>query len=376
MPRIYNLLPDVQDDRDLLFSATLGVLTSTEIPETIDLRPDMPPVYDQMSLGSCTANAIGALREYLMTKAGQVYTPLSRLFLYWQERSLEGSIATDAGAYIRDGFKALQQIGIALESEWPYVIENFATTPDTSSVQDAMKYSITTYHRLTSFRQIQDSLVLGLPVVIGIRIYDSFETQAVSDTGFVPMPNTAIEKFLGGHAVLVVGYIMINGILYAIVRNSWGATWGDQGYFYLPVSYFTFPFVTDMWTGTDRFTTVQAIDLMTSKGILRSPEFWKPLVAKYESDLASDYYYGGLAFQNIATWIRNNVGYVSVSTTKDFLTNFIPTTAVDFLTSKGILYSPDFWKNLINKHMSDPTSDCRYFGLAFCNAATFIQSLG
>src|SRR3954467_7981547 len=74
-----------------------------ELPSSVDLRPGCPAVYDQSDLGSCTANALGGLAEFLMIKQGlHAYVP-SRLFIYYNERAMEGSIGEDAGASISDG---------------------------------------------------------------------------------------------------------------------------------------------------------------------------------------------------------------------------------------------------------------------------------
>jgi C1A family cysteine protease len=82
-------------------------------------------------------------------------------------------------------------------------------------------------------------LISGYPFVVGIEIYSSFESQSVAKTGYVPMPNTLTEQFLGGHAIICLGY---NDNLYGgvwIMKNSWGSSWGDRGYFYLPYAYLT-----------------------------------------------------------------------------------------------------------------------------------------
>ena len=50
---------------------------------------------------------------------------------------------------------------------------------------------------------------------------------------------------LGGHAVVAVGYDDFKACL--IVRNSWGPSWGDKGYFYLPYDYITPSFAADFW---------------------------------------------------------------------------------------------------------------------------------
>ncbi|WP_090799725.1 C1 family peptidase [Paenibacillus sp. GP183] len=91
------------------------------------------------------------------------------------------------------------------------------------------------YHRVTSFIDLQHALAEGFTVVLGMTVFDSF--QYIGAEGIFPMPKTG-ESVLGGHAMLAVGYKTINGIVYAIVRNSWGSAWGDGGYCYIPSDYF------------------------------------------------------------------------------------------------------------------------------------------
>src|SRR5690242_15676766 len=110
--RKYPLKREKRDLRDYQFRST-AFMSPSELPKKVDLRQQMPPIVDQGSLGSCTANAIASgLREYLLIKAQEEWTPLSRLYLYWHERELEGSVEEDSGAYIRDGMKVLQKRGV------------------------------------------------------------------------------------------------------------------------------------------------------------------------------------------------------------------------------------------------------------------------
>jgi len=249
MSRVYKLKTDTEDLRDKIFIST-QFKTKTVLPKSVDIRSGCSPIVDQGQLGSCTANAIASgLREYWEEKTGKL-TPLSRLWLYWQERNIEGSVNEDAGAMIRDGMKILQQIGCAPESDWPYDIAKFAQTPTFQSTMNATPFKIIEYHRITNLISLKTALASGYPVVIGIDVYESFESDKVAQTGIVPMPKRR-EKLLGGHAVLAVGYkdnprSKTKG--YVTVRNSWGESWGDKGYFYLPYSYFT-KHVSDMWTG-------------------------------------------------------------------------------------------------------------------------------
>jgi len=82
----------------------------------------------------------------------------------------------------------------------------------------------------------------NLPVVFGFLVYDSF--MRVKSDGIMPMPDTKREKVQGGHAVVAVGY----NEKYFIVRNSWGANWGDGGYFYMPIEFISDPqMASDFW---------------------------------------------------------------------------------------------------------------------------------
>ncbi len=248
--RKYLLKKDTIDLRDKTFRA--ATIKNT-LPAKIDLRVGCSPIVDQGELGSCTANAIASgLREYLLLQAKQPLTRLSRLFLYYEERALEGTINEDSGAMIRDGMKVLQKTGVCPEADWPYVVSTYADPPTEKDIADAKQFVISEYHRVTSLVLLKAALVEILPVVIGIDVYESFESDAVTKTGIVPIPNPKSEQLLGGHAVLVVGYDdnMVHGRTkgYLIVRNSWGSSWGDQGYFYLPYSYFN-KYASDCWTG-------------------------------------------------------------------------------------------------------------------------------
>lgn len=229
----YGCIPDLPDHRDFKFCATPD--TIKKLPPLVDLRPKMPPVYNQLQLGSCTANAISAAVEYdHMAESKGEWMP-SRLFLYYNERAIEGTIQSDAGAMIRDGIKSLNKQGICHESIWPYDINKFAVKPSNQAYLDAVKYQAVKYERVSqNLTSIKSSLALNIPVVIGISVYSSFESPEVAKTGIVTMP-AADEQLLGGHAVLCVGYN--DATQQWIIRNSWSQSWGLAGYFMLPYVY-------------------------------------------------------------------------------------------------------------------------------------------
>lgn len=245
-------LPDVPDQRDKVFSPTtaLGKLGAAPLPASTDLRQLCPAVYDQGKLGSCTANALAAAFDFDRHKEGRPFMTPSRLFIYWNERDMEGTVSSDAGARIRDGVKVLRKIGTPPETDWPYDITTFTEKPNTKSFTDAEKNEALTYLRITrphtaKTYDMQACLASGYPFVAGIGIYESFENPDVATTGIVPMP-APDEQLLGGHAILVVGYDTAKSQF--IVRNSWGESWGDHGYFYLPFDYLSDErLASDMW---------------------------------------------------------------------------------------------------------------------------------
>jgi C1A family cysteine protease len=227
--RKYFWLPDLPDHRDFIYQpAAVGPL-----PARTDLRPFCSPVEDQGQLGSCTGNAIVGAMECLETVPK---TDLSRLFVYYNERAMEGTIKQDAGAAIRDGIKTLAVNGVCTEALWPYNVSKFKSKPTAGCFNDGLTRKVTKYARLNTLADMQNCLANGLPFVFGFSVYESFESAAVAKTGIVSLPSKT-ERLLGGHAVLCVGYD--NSTQRFLVRNSWGPGWGMSGYFTIPYAYLT-----------------------------------------------------------------------------------------------------------------------------------------
>ena len=237
--------PDLPDVRDHLFSVPGPTLAS--LPASVDLRPGCPPVYDQGQLGSCTANAIAAAIEFDLKKEGLADLMPSRLFIYYNERAIEGSIGSDSGAQLRDGIKTVNKQGVCSEDEWPYDVATFTSAPPATAYTDALATRATSYQRVSrDLAQYKGCLAAGYPFAFGFTVYDGFESQQVAASGEVGLP-AAGEKVVGGHAVLAVGYD--DATQRFLVRNSWGTGWGEQGYFTMPYAYLTQRGLSsDFWT--------------------------------------------------------------------------------------------------------------------------------
>jgi len=224
----FNLIwkADKLDTRDYRYQVTQKLN-----PNLVDLRNYCSPIENQGSLGSCTGQSIAGAIE-LLNKRGGKHNDVSRLFIYYYERLILGTVNYDSGAYIRDGIKATNKYGASLESLWPHDIRKFRQEPITEAKNDALNRKVTRYERVNDFNGCIDALSNGYPVIMGFYVYDSFMSKNVARTGIMPYPNTKREKLLGGHAVLLVGYDKRKKVF--IARNSWGTNWGDKGYFYMP----------------------------------------------------------------------------------------------------------------------------------------------
>lgn len=241
----YGWRRDLPDPRDHFWGFSLEDRLRP-IPPADSLRDEMPDVYAQLKLGSCTANAIGACVEHQQMKQGDAPVTPSRLFIYWNERSIEGNTDSDSGAQIRDGMKVVSQLGAPPETDWPYDISRFTEKPPLQAYTDAKKYRAVYGRVVQSAHSFQASVVARRPVVFGFAVFESFES--IGSDGIMPIPDFQREKCLGGHAVVITGYKLINGHLYFEVRNSWGEGWGDGGYFWMPAEYAITPqLCSDFW---------------------------------------------------------------------------------------------------------------------------------
>lgn len=241
--------PDHPDGRDKLIEWEL-VAPTTITKMDLSTDPAMPPIWDQLQIGSCTAHGTG--RCYAFARAKHLALPPttpSRLFIYYFERYIEGSTATDSGAQIRDGFKVLNTMGVPPETEWPYGDGSaFAIKPNAATVADALNHEVTKYTRLAygcpSLYHIKNALAAGFPIAFGFTVYSSFMGDTVAKTGIMPMPKSS-ESVEGGHCVAAVGFDDSKRLLKC--ANSWNTTWGDQGYFYMPYDYLQVKYCSDFW---------------------------------------------------------------------------------------------------------------------------------
>ena len=208
------------------------------LPHLIDLRPYMSPIEYQGQVKNCAANAIVGAYEYLAYLRFGYHVDFSRLFLYYFSRKHDN---LEVGSYISSNIQILKKFGVCTERTWPYRSSLIKTQPSYQAYIEARNYRLQYWHKLTvDLYTMKHVLTQRYPFVFGLKLFKSF--ARVDRSGWVAMPNLFIEEELqshGRHAMLCVGFSDRKQVF--IVRNSWGHTWGDRGYCYIPYNYLANP---------------------------------------------------------------------------------------------------------------------------------------
>jgi C1A family cysteine protease len=242
--RVYGWKKDKIDTRDKKFKVSQYV----PVPSSADLSTVLPSIYDQGKIGSCTGNAIAAAIQYdLITQDKSFDWIPSRLFIYYNERMIEGTINEDSGACIRDGIKVVNEYGVCKETVWPYIESQFTVKPSEQAYTEALLHRSVEYSRLdgSNINELKACIASGCPFIFGFQVYEYFEGEEMAKTGILRMPQPK-EKRRGGHAVSAFAYSDEKQAF--LVRNSWGSGWGINGHFWMPYEYITNPkLACDFW---------------------------------------------------------------------------------------------------------------------------------
>ena len=223
--------PDARDHRLKLLNYR------TRMPKSVNLRANLPYVYDQGPIGSCTANSAGSMYSWVVHSQNRGLFIPSRLFLYYNTRALQGTVSYDSGASLRATMQSLRNNGVCAETMWPYEYAKLFETPTPECYREGAERQALSYAAVPISLVAMKNVLRSRPFVLGILVYSSFFHPSVSKTGHVPVPNIRNETLLGGHAILVLGYDDRRKSF--LCRNSWGTSWGLRGDFYLPYQYAT-----------------------------------------------------------------------------------------------------------------------------------------
>jgi C1A family cysteine protease len=235
------------------------------LPGVVDLSYWCPEIEDQGSLNTCTAFAGVALLEYFMNRSTGRHTDVSPLFLYKATRNLM-NLQGDVGASVRETMKAMALFGIPPEQYWQYDETKVDEEPPSFCYSFAQHFQALKYFRLdyagilkeVLLIQIKAVIATGFPCIFGFTIYTSAYEAANQQNGWIPFPNEKTDRVVGGHSVVAVGYDDYKEIDRKdrnfpstgafLIRNSFGADWGLEGYGWLPYDYVLAGLTADWWS--------------------------------------------------------------------------------------------------------------------------------
>jgi C1A family cysteine protease len=206
------------------------------LPSKVDLRKFMTPVETQVGQ-SCVANAFAGAYEYLAKRENGDAADVSRLFIYYNARYMEGTQDEDAGSVMVNAIDGLKEYGACAEDYWANDEEMILEEPDEDSYNHAANFKIVEAEYIeTDLELWKHTLAEGFPIAFALNTFESFD-EANRNRGRVlmPKPSDNVRETHGWHAMLCVGYSDPDQMF--IVRNSWGNEWGDKGYCYIPYNY-------------------------------------------------------------------------------------------------------------------------------------------
>lgn len=231
-----------------------GSIFRQKMPDAYDIRNNklgrkFNCIYDQKEISSCSANAVCLAYEFYI----QDLENMSRLFIYYNARLLDGKEDDDSGAQIYSVFKSLQPnyTGICIDKKWEYNTKNVNVKPSQDAYTNAKSYNATFNYIEQNLKALKKRLINNDPIVIGFCLYESF--CKIDPTGKVNIPNDSDDELIGGHALVACGYddnfVNNDHSLGAFTLiNSWGETWGNKGYCYMPYSLILDPdFCFEFW---------------------------------------------------------------------------------------------------------------------------------
>jgi len=188
-------------------------------------------VKDQGQCGSCWSFGTTGDIEGTWFIANGTLTPLSEEVLVQCDSTgnagCNGGLQEWAFAWI------IRQGGITSEDNYPYTSGTGVTGSCKSSKETPYFASISSWYQVSDSTSgesnIEDQLVQTGPITIGIDATPmQFYTGGIDNPAICSGSSSSLD-----HAVLITGYNTQAGTDYWIIKNSWGSSWGEKGYYWI-----------------------------------------------------------------------------------------------------------------------------------------------
>jgi C1A family cysteine protease len=217
--------------------------------------PNQPAVYDQGDMGSCVLNSTCGAANIVLAVEGLSTTMLSRLFLYWQCRLQMGTTTQDSGTYTHLAVDRVGNIGVCEESIWPYADSNLTNSPTPDTYPEASDNKFTAWFNIDALApdggtdrltQMETAIRSNHPVIYGSPVSSAIQNYQPGQILTIPDSSDII----GGHSTCFTGVHYVDGARVWVVRNSWGAAWGNSGYFLMDDAWAGWTELDDLWVMT------------------------------------------------------------------------------------------------------------------------------
>jgi hypothetical protein len=225
-----------------LSSAAVAAVEPTK--PVLDYSDYIKHVRNQGNEGSVIGQALATAMEFQIARSTHQDRQISARYIYYAARERAGTTGFDGGAQLADAISVLSERGAVEESIWPYVPGQYADKPPVA-VETAKRFHIIDAKVVKGLDGIKKALNQSGPVVAGVSMYQSAFDAEPRKTGIVPLPNPKKERMIGRHGIVIVGY-NDNKKLVKFV-NSWGPSWGENGFGFLPYDYVE-KYVDEAWT--------------------------------------------------------------------------------------------------------------------------------
>jgi cathepsin B len=187
------------------------------------------PIRNQGHCGSCWAHAASEVLSdrFCIASNNTINVVLAPQYLVSCDYIDFGC----SGGTLPTSWTFLRFMGITTEGCRPYTAGDGHVdkcpifSSDCADQSTFKKYYASEFYFLKTVEDMKKNILEKGPIETGFMVYEDF----ISYKGGVYQRTS--DKLLGGHAVKIVGWGHMQGIPYWIVANSWGADWGENGYF-------------------------------------------------------------------------------------------------------------------------------------------------
>jgi hypothetical protein len=234
------VLPSLPDSRDVLYSAGHAA------PANYSLKEFRGKIWNQGQWGSCTGHGtIGMLHTFYKRATG-LSIDFNPYWIWYWGRKKNNTHKQNVGAYVRDIFSNLVNVGVCEYSKWKP--KSYDEKPPRIKNKELIQFR--GYKRFSlnvpDFEAVKNDFyycvgVEKLPIGVTTAVHKSFEDYT-SKTGEIIIPNDS-DPVIGYHWIYV-DEVNQDGIL---LVNSWGENWGNNGTCFMPWEYVR-KYVVEAWS--------------------------------------------------------------------------------------------------------------------------------